>query len=151
MANSPERDMLGTCQIGQQNGNVQGTYLSISIWKSEAVDRVGDQDSVVGVGDAVLLDRESQARVRSKARVVNKVERKHWAKSGSSGLGQVGDGGNIESVAVVTFLEGHQEGDLGREALDVIANVDIGAPELLAGYKGGLMGVLHLLLEIAGT
>ena len=86
--------------------------------------------------------------MRGKFRVVDKAGVKNWAESGSSALG---DGGNIVSVAVVVFLEVHVEGDYGREALDVVANVDVGAPELLARDEGGLMGVLDLLVEVAGT
>lgn len=88
-----------------------------------------------------------QARVRGEFRVVGNVEVKIVTKSGSSALDQVGDGGNILSVAVIVLLQGRGDSDLGGEVLDVVTNVEVGAPELLAGDEGGLVGIVHLFLE----
>lgn len=132
---------------GQQDGNVHGAYLSRSVRKGEAADRVGDKDRVVSVGDAVVLDGVHETRVGGKARVVNKLEPEDLAEPGSSSLRQLCDMRDIEAAGIVVLLESHIQGHLRGEALDVIANDDVSAPELLARDEGDSMRRLDLVVE----
>jgi hypothetical protein len=151
MANGLKPDVLERCQSDRQNGNVQGTYFSGPVGVSQAANGVGDKYSIISVSDAIVLNVEHEARVGSEVGFIDKLEVDDPAKSGSSGLRRLGDGGNTKSVAVVVLLQSHDEGDLGRETLDVLADLDIGTSEFLAGDEGGLMRCLDLIMKLFGT
>lgn len=151
MANGLEPDMLERRQSDRQNGNVQGTYLSGPVGVSQAANGVGDEYSIVSVSDAIVLDSEHEARIGSEVGVIDKLEVDDPAKSGSSGLRQLGDGGDIESVAAIVLLQSNDEGDLGGKTLDVLADLDLRALELLAGDESGLMRCLDQIMELFGT
>jgi len=49
------------------------------------------------------------------------------------------DGGKIVPAAVEVSHQGHEDSDHRGQALDVLANLDLGAPELLAGDERSLV------------
>ena len=151
MANGLEPDMLERRQSDRQSENVQGTYLSGPVGVSHAANGVGDKYGVVSVGDAVVFDSEYEARVGREVGIINKVKVENPAKPGSSALGQLRDGVDVEPVAVVMLLEGHDESDLGGKTLNVLADLELGASELLAGDESGLMRCLDHIMKLFGT
>jgi hypothetical protein len=72
------------------------------VGEGQAADIVGDEYGIIGVGNAVVLDSEHEARVGSEVGVIDKVEVQNPAGS----------------VAVVVLLQGHEEGDLRRQKLE---------------------------------
>lgn len=82
--------------------------------------------------DAVVLDGVHETRVCGEGGVVDKLETKDLAEPGSSSLCQLCNGGDVESVGVEVLLDRHVDGHLSGKALNVLVNVDFGAPELLA-------------------
>lgn len=98
----------------------------------EVADRVGDQDRVVRV------DSEHQEWAGSEVQVIDKSEAEDLAGSGCSGLCHLGDdcngdGCNVELVGTYFRLRSHEQGDLRREALNMLVYEDIRVSELLAG------------------
>lgn len=93
--------------------------------------RVKGVDDIVGIANAVVIDEVSHATVLSPLGFIGEVEVFNLAELGSSSLGHFGDGSCTEPAAVTLTLESDGEGDLRREAVNGVGDLDVGSSECL--------------------